>query len=78
MSCLYRRPSGIYAVRLVIPKRLREAIGRTEIHTSTGVRSLAVAKTEALRIQLHWHKHFQAMDAEKLRNESPLIAGDGI
>lgn len=78
MSCLYRRSSGIYAVRLVVPKRLRESIGRTEIHTSTGVRSLAVAKTEALRIQLHWRKHFQAMDAEKLRNESPLIAGDGM
>lgn len=62
MSCLYRRSSGIYAVRLVVPKRLRESIGRTEIHTSTGVRSLAVAKTEALRIQLHWRKHFQAMD----------------
>ncbi|WP_320338928.1 site-specific integrase [Burkholderia seminalis] len=78
MSCLYRRSSGIYAVRLVVPKRLRESIGRTEIHTSTGVRSLAVAKTEALRIQLHWRKHFQTMDAEKLRNESPLIAGDGM
>lgn len=78
VSCLYRRPSGIYAVRLVVPKRLRESIGRTEIHTSTGVRSLAVAKTEALRIQLHWRKHFQAMDAEKLRNESPLITGDGM
>ncbi|ONB63068.1 integrase [Burkholderia pseudomallei] len=78
MSCLYRRSSGIYAVRLVVPKRLRASIGRTEIHTSTGVRSLAVAKTEALRIQLHWRKHFQAMDAEKLRNESPLIAGDGM
>lgn len=78
VSCLYRRPSGIYAVRLVVPKRLRESIGRTEIHTSTGVRSLAVAKTEALRIQLHWRKHFQMMDAEKLRNESPLIAGDGM
>ncbi|TGN94565.1 site-specific integrase [Burkholderia sp. USMB20] len=78
ISCLYRRPSGIYAVRLVVPKRLREFVGRTEIHTSTGVRSLAVAKTEALRIQLHWRTHFQAMDAEKLRNESPLIAGDGM
>jgi hypothetical protein len=78
MSCLYRRSSGIYAVRLVVPKRLRESIGKTEIHTSTGVRSLAVAKTEALKIQLHWRKYFQAMDAEKLKNESPLIAGDGI
>lgn len=78
ISCLYRRPSGIYAVRLVVPKRLREFVGRTEIHTSTGVRSLAVAKTEALRIQLHWRTHFQTMDAEKLRNESPLIVGDGM
>lgn len=78
VSCLYRRPSGIYAVRLVVPKRLRESIGRTEIHTSTGARSLAVAKTEALKIQLHWRERFLAMDAEKLRNESPLIAGHGM
>lgn len=78
IPCLYRRPSGIYVVRLVVPKRLRESIGRTEIHTSTGVRCLTIAKTEALRIQLYWRKHFQTMDAEKLRNESPLIAGDGM
>ena len=78
IPCLYRRPSGIYVVRLVVPKRLREPIGKTEIHTSTGVRCLTIAKTEALRIQLYWRKHFQAMDAEKLRNESPLIAGDGM
>jgi integrase len=77
-SCLYRRPSGIYAVRLVVPKRLREFVGRTEIHTSTGLRSLDVAKAAALKIQLHWRERFLAMDTEKLRNESPLLAGDGM
>lgn len=78
VSCLYRRPSGIYAVRLVVPKRLRESVGRTEIHTSTGVRDLAVAKTESLKIQLHWRERFLAMDVEKLKTESPLLAGQGI
>ncbi|WP_338157368.1 DUF6538 domain-containing protein [Burkholderia multivorans] len=34
-SCLYRRPSGIYVVRLVVPKRLRSAVGKNEIHAST-------------------------------------------
>ncbi|MDR5811196.1 site-specific integrase [Caballeronia sp. LZ019] len=77
ISCLYRRPSGIYAVRLVVPKRLRELLGRTEIHTSTGLRSLATAKAAALRIQLHWRERFLAMDTEKLRHESPLLVGEG-
>ena len=56
ISCLYRRPSGVYAVRLIVPKRLRETIGRTEIHTSTGVSNLGTAKVAALKIQLYWRE----------------------
>ncbi|SAK48320.1 integrase family protein [Caballeronia calidae] len=77
-SCLYRRPSGIYAVRLVVPKRLRPLVGRTEIHTSTGLRTLDAAKSAALRIQLHWRERFLAMDIERLRHENPLLVGDGM
>ncbi|MFD1555408.1 DUF6538 domain-containing protein [Paraburkholderia silviterrae] len=77
ISCLYRRPSGIYAVRLVVPKRLRPLVGRTEIHTSTGLRTLDAAKNAALKIQLHWRERFLAMDTEKLRRESPLLVGEG-
>ncbi|WP_322046955.1 site-specific integrase [Paraburkholderia sp. J67] len=77
-SCLYRRPSGIYAVRLVVPKRLRPLVGRTEIHTSTGLRILDAAKRAALKIQMHWRERFLAMDTERLRHENPLLIGDGM
>ena len=52
-SCLYRRPSGIYAVRIAVPHRLRKCVGRTELHTSTGLRDVNAAKIAALNIQLH-------------------------
>jgi hypothetical protein len=43
LSCIYRRTSGIYVVRLVVPARLRPAIGRSEVHVSTGLRELNAA-----------------------------------
>ncbi|MFM0406849.1 site-specific integrase [Paraburkholderia dipogonis] len=36
------------------------------------------AKTAALKIQVYWRERFVVMDAEKLRTESPLLAGDGM
>lgn len=42
---LYRRPSGIYVVRICVPKRLQSLIGRREIHISTSVRDPALAKS---------------------------------
>jgi len=62
----------------IVPKRLREIVGRTEIHTSTGLRSLDAAKTAALKIQLYWRERFVVVDAEKLRTASPLLADDGM
>ena len=48
-SCLYRRPSGVYAVRIVVPKRLLDLVGRGEIHTTTGLRDWNAAKLAALK-----------------------------
>lgn len=62
-ACLYRRPSGIYVVRIAVPLRLRSSVGKTEIHTSTGLRDLSAAKIAALSIQLHWRNQFMALDA---------------
>lgn len=76
--CLYRRPSGIYAVRLVVPKRLRDLVGKGEIHASTGLRDWNTAKLAALKIQLHWRERFMALDVEKLSAGSPLLLGDGV
>lgn len=77
-SCLYRRPSGVYAVRIVVPKRLRDLVGRGEIHTSTGLRDWNAAKLAALKIQLHWREQLMALDLEKLSAGSPLLLGEGL
>jgi len=76
--CIYRRPSGIYAVRLAVPKRLRPLVGRGEIHASTGLREWETAKIAALKIQLLWRERFMTLDIDKLRMANPLLAGDGM
>ena len=76
--CLYRRPSGVYAVRIVVPKRLRDLVGRGEIHASTGLRDWNAAKIAALKIQLHWRERLMSLDVDKLTAGSPLLLGDGV
>lgn len=78
VSCLYRRSSGIYAVRLVVPSRLRPALGRGEIHVSTGLRDWNAAKLAALKIQMYWRERFMALDVEKLATGSALLHGEGL
>lgn len=75
--CLYRRPSGVYAVRIVVPKRLRDLVGRGEIHASTGLRDWNAAKIAALKIQLHWRERLMSLDLETLAKGSPLLLGEG-
>lgn len=41
---LYRRGSGVYVVRMIVPLRLREVVGKGEVHTSTETRDLVVSK----------------------------------
>lgn len=77
-SCLYRRPSGIYAVRLVVPVRLRSQLGQREIHESTGLRDWNAAKVAALKIQTRWREQFMTLDLDKLVTASPLLHGDGL
>ncbi len=84
VSHLYRRPSGIYAVRLAVPLRHRAAIGKGELHLTTGTRTLAVAKTVASAMLLHWRERFlslerlQRMDIERLVTGSPKLVGSGF
>lgn len=72
VSCLYRRSSGIYAVRLAVPARLRPSVDRGEIHVSTGLRDWNAAKVSALKIQTHWREKFMTLDLEKLTTANPL------
>ena len=48
--CMYRRPSGVFVVRLAVPQRLRQQVGRRELHASTGLGDWPLAKIAATRI----------------------------
>jgi integrase len=79
-SYLYRRPSGIYVVRVAVPHRHRVQIGRGEIHVSTGIRNPRQASIAALPLVLQWKQHFlelDEMDIVKIADGSPLLRGDG-
>lgn len=78
---LYRRSSGIYVVRICVPKRLQPVIGRGEIHVSTGVRDPASAKAAAFRLLSQWQQRvleLDGMDVLKVVEGSPLLVGDGV
>jgi hypothetical protein len=61
VSCLYRRSSGIYAVRIVIPLRLRALVSKGEVHASTGLHDLGAAKLTALKIQSQRREKLMAL-----------------
>lgn len=70
---LYRRPSGIYAVRISIPARLRVFIGKSEIHVSTACRDSNSAIIAAHKIQLYWREHLMALDEQLLKSPNPIL-----
>jgi integrase len=77
---LYRRSSGIYVVRIVVPVRHRGAVGRTEIHASTGHRTIQAATLAALDVLLIWKRRFaefDQMDPIRVRNSVGLFEGNG-
>lgn len=75
ISCVYRRPSGIYVVRLVVPKRLRPLIGKRELHASTGLRDKGAAQMAALHLQIQLRHQLMALDFQaRLRGPGSLPA----
>ena len=77
---LYRRPSGVYAVRISGPGRLRIHFGRREIHVSTCAADLLSAKAAAFAILTAWQQRvveLRNMDILKIAEGSPLLAGSG-
>lgn len=78
---LYRRSSGIYVVRICVPKRHRSVLGRAEIHVSTCNRDSASAKATAVRLMSVWQQHvleLDRMDVLKIIEGSPLLGGEGL
>jgi integrase len=77
---LYRRASGVYFVRLCVPGRLKVAVGKGELHRSTGCRDLRLAKIVAAELVAQWHRSIESlrhMDINKLRAGSVKLLGDG-
>ncbi|HDG9807408.1 TPA: site-specific integrase [Raoultella planticola] len=77
---LYRRPSGIYVLRIIVPVRYRALIGQREIHASTRTTHLANARAIAARLLEKWYaslEEFRQVDKEKIRGNAPLLIGAG-
>lgn len=77
---LYRRPSGIYVLRITVPVRYRALIGQREIHASTRTTHLADARAIAARLLDKWYvslEEFRQVDKEKIRGNAPLLTGAG-
>ncbi len=78
---LERRASGVYFVRLYVPARLKAAVGKGEIHRTTGCRDFRLAKIVAAELAAHWHRSIQAlerMDITKVKAGSIKLLGDGL
>ena len=60
---LYRRSSGIYFVRLCAHKRLKTAVGKGEIHRTTGCRDFRLAKIVACELAKQWHEELKKLEA---------------
>lgn len=70
MQNLYRRPSGIWVARLVVPGRARCLVGRREFVQSTGTQDLTVAKLVASVLLSRWRRYLY--DVERLARRAPM------
>ncbi len=80
MSPAYRRPSGIYAVRLYIPERLQPILRKRELHISTRSRSTKIAKIIASDLRARWHRTLHLlsqMNPERIKQFLPALLGHG-
>jgi hypothetical protein len=68
---------------MIVPTRLREVVGKREVHTSTGTREPMIAKAVAAGVIAHWRQKFLSlerigsMDLHRMTAGSPLLTGGG-
>jgi hypothetical protein len=74
-SIFFRRNSGIYFARLVVPAALRGVVGKRELIASTGSRDLALAKVVAGVILSGWCQHLLRLQGVAPASRSP---GEGV
>lgn len=82
MEGLFRRRSGVYVARLVVPARLRGIVGKREFIASTRSRSLAVARIVAGALLLEWRRRIATlsnvdMDVLQIAAGSPSLQAAG-
>ncbi|MNJ42128.1 hypothetical protein D3C77_370800 [compost metagenome] len=78
---LYRRPSGIYVLRITVPTRYRSEFAQSEIHVSTRTHYLLAAKAVAAHLMLRWHSslnELEQLDQTKLIEGDMLLASKGL
>jgi integrase len=78
---MYRRSSGIYAVRICVPEKVRHHFGRSEIHISTNTSDASVAKASAFAILAAWQQRLvelKIMDVIKITEGAPQFLGEGL
>jgi integrase len=83
VDSIFRRKSGVYFARLVVPSRLRQILARTELIATTGVRDVVLAKIVGAEILNSWRRRFLEldrvpMDIVQLKIGSPKLAQPGF
>lgn len=77
---LYRRSSGIYALRITVPARFRAQLGQREIHSSTLTRNLLHAKAVACRLLDLWNQYLSELEMGQsgLPETSTILVSNGV
>lgn len=73
MEGLVRRPSGVYVARLVVPKRLRHVIGKSEFLRSTGSKELVIARVVAGGLLASWRNQLLECDRLMIGSEIDVL-----
>lgn len=78
---LKRLPSGVYVVRMYVPRQLQPVLGKKELHASTRCRDLPIAKVVASGLVADWHRRLAgllSMDPSKVLSGSLDLQHDGL
>jgi hypothetical protein len=67
---LYRRPSGIYVLRITVPVRYRAQLGQREIHTSTRTTDQSAAKAGVERLGCWARARRKFVEAQNVRGKA--------
>ena len=76
MQGLFRR-GGVWQARLVVPLRLRSAVGKRELVRSTGCHELGAAKVVHARLFAQWRSYLFTLDGGRVNDDQILQLAHG-